>query len=191
MFGNEILDSYSNPRIGYTTGLGYQFNFNHLFGIKTGVCYEQKGNNSVFPNMSFDGIHFSDLHAVSRISYLTLPLMVRISFGKKWRYFFNAGGYGGIYLQTTSILSSDDGSINEKSTSKNDFKSGDFGISGGFGTTYYFKNLIGISAEIRANYGLTNISQSNVYNDGTIQNFNACLLFGIRYNLIKKTQQNP
>lgn len=191
MFGNEILEMYNNPLMGYTNGVGYQYNFNHLYGIKTGIFFEQKGNQYTYPNMNYNGLLVSNLNVKSRLSYLTFPLLGRISFGNKWRFFFNAGGYGGVFLKMTSIHRSEDDIIDTKSTSKDYFKRMDFGLSGGFGVYHYFKNLIGISAEVRSNYGLYNISDKPVVNDGTIQNFNTNLVFSIRYSLMKKTQQNP
>lgn len=166
--GNEIIKKYHNPVLAYAFGPTVNLHFNNKLALSSGLFLEQKAT----------GIHPEE-NAFFRANfdYISLPLMARYSFGHFVKYYINAGPYFNYLLQETSFFAS---TINpeDKSSATNQFHRRDIGLSTGIGLRMPIDCNIFFNAELRHNYGLTNISKLPVVENGKIQTNSTNLLIG-------------
>jgi hypothetical protein len=182
MRGNEILSDLYYSGMGFSVGISAQFHVNKNTSLVTDLCFERKGahTDGVITDMLGDVI--GTFKSQLQFDYLTLPVLVRYSFGEQIRIFVNAGPYMGYLLQQNNKISSD--LVGPSSySSKTDYKSTDFGVAAGFGMTAQINSKLSYTVELRNNLGLKNISVFPVVNDGKIQTNALNLLVGLRYRL--------
>ena len=130
-YGSAIIDNDPEAIFGPTGGLGFQFNFSSVFAVKTGLEFEQKGFKSPFAYYSYkNNSTLKFQHA-----YLTVPVLLKATFGRNIRYFVNAGPYLGFALKHQySIKQTDQPTIENED--KNSFSNRDIGITFGAGVIY-------------------------------------------------------
>lgn len=122
----------------------------------------------------------------TNFDYLTLPILVRATFGKKVQFFLNAGPYFGYLIKQTFVSK---GTNFPTTTSDNTSldKRFDTGISTGLGISVPIKTKFAFSFEIRNNLGLFNVSAVPVANNGTIKTNSTNFLLGFTYKLGQRT----
>lgn len=86
-------------KVGHSTGIMGQLDLTKSISIKTGLYYERKSSR-----VEYDIFHknnqLKDKFKMSEsYDYLTLPVLLKFSVGKKVRYFVNAGIYYSSLLQ--------------------------------------------------------------------------------------------
>lgn len=119
----------------------------------------------------------------NNMDYLTVPLLLRTTFGKELNYFVNAEPYVGFlirhkmhheayqYFQETNL----DYSKYNKRTDKV--------LSFGLGFSYTLKEKFAFSFEAINNQGLTNTSNIPFYNNGPLKTNVLNLIFDFSYKL--------
>ena len=181
--GNDILEDFNDPTIGYSGGLTFQYNFPKLISLRTNIAYERKGVIAKSQATDINGNPIGEITTHSNFDYLTMPLLTRLTFGNKMTFFVNVGPYFGYLIKHTSVTEA----FNEfpKSTWDNtdNFKRFDTGLTGGLGGGLKIKDKFLLTLEIRHNIGLYNTSKLPVYNDGTIMTNSTNLLIGFAYRL--------
>jgi hypothetical protein len=183
--GNEFIENYHSSRIGCCAGLSGQFNFKKIISIRTAITYELKGSTFEFPPTAFSGQTNETLRGKENFNFLTIPILIRATFGKKINYFINTGSYYSYLLRQTQFIETFQNSDEIKSNTTLYFKRNELGVSAGFGISYSPKMPIIISFELRNNLGLTNLSRLEVYNDGTVKTNSVSLLLGVCYKISK------
>lgn len=160
---------YLEAGLGGSFGVAIKYNINDGLAIKTNIFYELKGGNN-------------NHELTNSLSYLTLPLVFQVKFGKSRNFFANFGLYGGYLLPSA----------------QNDyyFHNLDFGSVLGFGANVPISNMFSLTLEIRNALGLVNISKDATYLDkhgepvteiGDRYNNSTSLQIGFTYNLDKKS----
>ena len=91
--GNDYINKYHSSRIGYSGGLFVQYNLKKTISFRSGCFYEQKGSSFEFQVTDYSAQQTGEIHGKESFDYLTIPLLIRATFGKKLQYFFNAGSY--------------------------------------------------------------------------------------------------
>ena len=169
--------NYGN-RGGITFGVPVSYSFNDWFALRADVMYIQKNyekNRSGF---------FKGLYDKTTNSFASLPLVAQFSFGgERLKGFVNGGGYIGYWLsssikgefmtldervmitngylsQTNHIYCESD--IDFNSLRDNRF---DYGLTAGAGVEYRLNDLLGITAEVRHYYGLSNLYKNKTVGD--------------------------
>ena len=188
--GNEFIEKYHSARIGYTGGLFAQYNFRKIISIRTGCYFERKGSAIELEATDVTGQAIGIIHGASNFDYLTIPLLLRASFGKKWRFFLNAGPYISFLLKETTHTDAFNDFPESDSDNTNHYKNTETGLSVGIGLSYALKKRWDLSFEVRDNYGLENISELEVYNGGTIKTNALNFLLGITYKLGQRNTDN-
>ena len=159
--GNDIIKE-SNADIGFLFGISFEHYLNEKFSIKTNLNFESKV-------ISRDGIFFYDEYlqeAKTKASYkyLVIPILAKYNFGNNKNFIVNAGPFLGFLLKSTTKSSGfPDSDFSDL------YKKTDFGLSIGFGTKITLNEKSNLNIELRENLGLTNISDAQVYDDGTIK----------------------
>lgn len=155
------LDFDPNPAIYGSGGFIFQYNFKNFLSLKTGLSYQRKGyqiNNTFFSDVSGNVIGTGKIS--SRFDYLTFPVLVKASFGKKVSFFVNAGPYVGYLLAKTDRMK-----MNKQETIYKDdlnysgFNRWDFGIASGVGVAIPIRTYWVISVEARNYSGLMDITK--------------------------------
>jgi ABC-type antimicrobial peptide transport system permease subunit len=179
--GNDILENFNDPTIGYSGGVTFQYNFPKPISIRTNITYERKGVVAKLNATDINGNPVGEIKTHSNFDYLTVPLLVRLNFGSRLKLFVNAGPYFGYLIKHTSVTEA----FNEfpKSTTDNtgNFKRFDVGLTGGLGCGLPLKSNFIMTIEVRHNLGLYNTSELPIGNDGTIMTNSINLLLGVAY----------
>lgn len=152
----------SEPIVYGSGGFIFQYNFKNFLSVKTGLSYQAKGfqvKNILFMDESDNMVPGK---TSSRMDYITFPILVKASFGKKVQFFVNAGPYAGYLLQKTDRTEMG----SKYSTKKDDLSiSGlnrwDFGVSGGIGIAIPIRTYWVVSIEARNYTGLLDIAEAS------------------------------
>ena len=179
--GNETINNHHKTTIGYSAGFSLQYNFKKIISLRTNIAYEKKGSIVRAERTDIYGNSLGEIDIHTNFDYLTLPVLVRVTFGENVQYFINAGPYFGHLIKQTFV--SED--YNGQQTIDNTFndKRFDVGISTGLGISIPIKTKFSASFEIRNNLGLYNVSEVPVLNNGRIKTNSTNFLFGFAYKL--------
>jgi hypothetical protein len=180
LHGNDILENLNDPAIGFSSGIFFQYNISNSLSIRTNLSFERKGVVGKVPITDNNGNYLGVLTTHSNYNYLTIPVLLRTTFGNKIKFFLNAGPFFSYLLKQNTVSK---GSNMPRTTTNNTnlFKRFDAGITGGGGIIIPLKNKLSFSGEIRNNLGLNNISTLPVYNNGSIKTYALNLLFSVIY----------
>ncbi len=179
--GNDILEKFNDPTIGFSGGLTFQYNFPKLISIRTNIAFERKG--AIAKNQAIDvfGNQIGEVTIHTNFDYLTIPLLAKLTFGNKIKFFVNVGPYSSYLIKQTTVTDAINEFPKSKSNNTSNFNSIDFGLTTGLGAGLPVKDELLITLEIRNNLGLYNISSLPVANDGSIKTNSINLLIGIAY----------
>lgn len=185
--GNEIIKDLHRPTFGFSGGIFFQYNFRKVFSIRTDIAFERKGSvasgNILMTDNNGNFIESVDWKTFSNFDYLTAPVLLRASLGKKIKYFANVGVFFSYLIKQTFDNRYSNTFPNNIGDNTDLDKRFDTGISAGLGLTVPINTKFSISLEIRNNLGLYNVSKVPVINDGTIKTNSTNLLFGFTYKL--------
>ena len=183
LHGNDMVESYDDLSLGFSGGLSFQYNFSKLVALRTNISFERKGLTTKNQATDEYGNPIGELTFHSNFNYLTIPLLGRLTFGKKINFYINAGPYLGYLLNQKDITEAFGEYPKSELDNTDNFKRLDFGITSGLGMNFPIQEKFLLNFEIRNNLGLTNISSVPVYNDGSIKTNSTNLLIGIVYRI--------
>jgi Outer membrane protein beta-barrel domain len=211
--GNALSSNYTS-RLAGNFGLQSDFGITKKFSIAVELNYAGQGGkrDGVQPITNLPAQYqafasgnylYANFKNTAAFDYLELPILARLTWGKTWKFYVNAGPYLGYLLHAeektkgTSYIYEDpqgqepltvqgypvpaqDFTANTNITS--DIHKFNVGVTGGIGLAYPFaRNEIFIDA--RGEYGLLNIQKSSV--DGKDHTGNLLLSLGYSYRLGK------
>lgn len=165
---------------GFKGELQARYSLNQIFSAVMGVGYEQIG---IRDNITYYDQGWQPMFTYStRISfdYINIPILVRAEFGKKNKYFVNAGPTIG-YLFNIDYHYSDQ-TDNALYDAQNDggYKTLNTTISFGAGVEIPMGEKTALLFEIRDNFGFTDISSSELTN---LKTNSAHLLVGLNIKI--------
>lgn len=173
-----------NSTIGFTVGTSIHYNLNKTFCLVSGVYFDRKGSFLRSQSSNASGNANSSPTINKNLDYLTIPMLLRASFGNKAKFYINAGPYAGFLLSYTIVFR--DGNKPSKSSNNlslmNRF---DTGLTSGIGVMIPIKTKISFSAEIRNNLGLFNIAGTPTlyFPDGVAKTISTNLIISAVYKL--------
>ncbi len=94
---NVAVDPYTSNysfRGGFNLGVSGEYYFSEMWGIAAKLLYDEKGWNNGFIIMPDQSQHTTDY----QLSYITLPVMASLHFGKTKNWYARAGFYLGFLL---------------------------------------------------------------------------------------------
>lgn len=139
-----------NPRYGFNLGVFTQVG-NGSFVLQPELNYTTKGTKTTYGGDFFDG------EADFNLNYLEVPILFTFKLGDDAD--IHIGPYAG-YLVGSNFKSDDNFFSTDVELDRDNFKSFDFGLSGGMAL-----NFDAISVGARYNYGLTKIAESQEAKD--------------------------
>jgi hypothetical protein len=187
-------DSYEDviqSNNSYVAGLTYQYNFKNRFSLRTSISFEKRRfytGNYQYSNEDMI-IQVENVQTYWNRTYISMPLLGRVNFGKKAKFFINAGPHFGMMFenekQLDEIILEGRGSDlprNLEFSLDHQFKRFDVGISTGVGASVDIISRFVFSLEIRNNTGFYNISKIE---DTIVKNNSVNVLFGGAYKISK------
>ena len=101
--GNETLKQYNKATIGFSTGAFLEYCFPEILSIHAGFGLERKGAAAEKNVTDLNGNIIANVPSRSNFDYWFFPIFLKATFGKKLKYFFDAGPYFG-YLYHLKVL---------------------------------------------------------------------------------------
>ncbi|MHB1279454.1 MAG: porin family protein [Bacteroidia bacterium] len=182
MRGNFWVESLNAPRIGFSGGVFIQRNMPGIISFRTALLFDRKGSSFTVPVTDDEGNSLGDMRTTFNHDFLTVPLLVRATFGQKVRFFVNTGPYFS-YLLKQSIVSKGDQIKTMKQTDTDGYKRFDMGISAGIGLAVPLCSTMKLNVEVRNNLGLVDVSDRPIANNGMLKHNSANLLVGVSFLL--------
>jgi len=189
---SDIYSSSSLMNVGpayhFSIGLTGQYNISETFSIKTGIGYEKKGYTLAFSYVTNPASPdpFYTTYNPFNMDYMVIPIEARMTFGKKIKFFVDAGPYLGFMTGAKTTITALDSIGHKYSFSENDminrYKHFDFGAGAGIGLERAISERWIIDLEVRLNYGFLN----NGYpfsNSPSVENESSNILLGLRYKI--------
>ena len=144
LYVDDVNDE--NARIGFNIGLYGQIMSSETFALQPELLFSTKGSENEYDGIIDQTIKFN-------LNYLDLPILAVFKLGESAE--IHAGAYASYLLGANVSYDGDLGSGNED-LDRDNFKSYDFGLVGGFGL-----NFGALQAGLRYNYGLVEIADSD------------------------------
>lgn len=175
--GNNVTKPIQKSRLASIAGLSLQYQVNQRFSLKTGLAHELKGAKYNIILYDALGQQLGNKTLFYNYQYLTVPLQLKvdIAMGPSLQGFVSAGPYVSYLMAVTQSFPE------SKEDFKRYYKDLDAGLVAGLGVSYLINSKFSLSAELRNQLGLTNISKTPIQNDGVIKHNAAQLVLGIQY----------
>lgn len=162
-----------NARYGFNVGLYGQILATEAFAIQPELLYTTKGSKVEYSN-------FVNQTVTYNLNYLELPVLAAFKLGKAAE--IHVGPYAG-YLLNANIKYKGDFVNGTDEINKDNLKSYDFGLVGGFGL-----NFGAVQVGARYNYGLVKIADSNAARTVLGDSKNSCAQLYLALNLNRASQ---
>lgn len=162
-----------NARYGFNVGLYGQILASEAFAIQPELLYTTKGSKVEYSN-------FVNQTVTYNLNYLELPVLAAFKLGKAAE--IHVGPYAG-YLLNANIKYKGDFVNGTDEINKDNLKSYDFGLVGGFGL-----NFGAVQVGARYNYGLVKIADSNAARTVLGDSKNSCAQLYLALNLNRASQ---
>jgi len=193
---NEISQGYES-KLAENFGIIADIDISETFSIKTGLDYSEQGGiregqqpvtnlPAQFVQMLPDGTYlYADFYNEAVLNYLEVPLMGKLQFGRKIKYYINAGPYLGFLLNAKQVTEGNSQFYLDKTGTmpltvqgqplpsqsfdattdiEDDIESTNFGITGGIGLGYGLNNDNSLVLDARVAYGLNPIQKDTSAN---------------------------
>ncbi|HLG35760.1 MAG TPA: porin family protein [Bacteroidia bacterium] len=158
-YDNETINELYDSRTGYAAGFALQYNFPKILSLRSGAMFESKGTTSDLTLVNISGNPVSTGELKYDLGYLTVPLLLRATFGNKINFFVQGGPYWATLLSAKLKYEPVPPNTDTEIDMIHLYESSEFGVSGGIGVSSIFNNLIVISIEVRNNMGITDIAK--------------------------------
>ncbi|MNU65562.1 hypothetical protein D3C71_548560 [compost metagenome] len=190
---NNLYNRNYSGNIRPSAGIIFQVNTKSFFSFKTGISFDRKAYTTKTENNNAQLQSTYQSRDVNTFDYISLPLLGKLTFGKKVQFFLNAGVYFAFLVDqnilsegTSSLVWEGENYYNEFSSNNSiidRYKRRDFGLIGGLGLGVPIKKHWYISLEAREVVGLLNLYNSTKYKNPPTKNANFNMLLGISYKL--------
>ncbi len=190
---NEDYKFGEGPSFGLTAAYGVSKHFSIAAELDwTTQGGKKNGMQAVNPG-SNGSVLYADFDNKTVLNYLELPIMARVTFGDKFKYYINAGPYIGYLLSArnvtagSSMLYSDKAGSHVEYASIQSFESDkkatdqfttiNYGLTGGVGAGYMFAKH-GLWLDGRYVMGIPNVRKNTAING---ENSTGSIMVGIMY----------
>jgi hypothetical protein len=188
IYADQSIYSHSSFSFGGIAGIFGEYGFARNFSAKAALHYERRGarieNNSIL--LPPGGMQQFNL------DYLSVPLLVKWSIGRKIRFFVNAGPCVSLLLQQTLWYLPESGSKVKVVNETGAYSPIDLAMVAGIGLVVPVGKKFKVSLELRDNFGLINIRTSvseferdSYFSTGEVKGYtnSTLLLVGVSYRI--------
>lgn len=160
MFKPSIMGKFG---LGYTAGFTFRYSEENHFGLIAEVNLVQRGWAEKFENLPYKYQRI--------LNYVEVPVMSHIYFGRRGKFFFNAGPEIAYYLgdkinsnfdiyDTGNLTGFNDKKRRVEQLTMNVSQKLDFGIVAGLGGEFSINRKNSLALEARVYYGIGNVMPS-------------------------------
>jgi hypothetical protein len=179
-YGNDASELY-NPWINVSAGVNVQYQLNNIFSVLSGVSYEVKSQRQNFTLTDKMGVEMGEINMAHRFSYVTVPLLLRATFGKNFKVFANAGAFVGCLTNARQVAPPGTYSDALDQNITGAYRRFDAGVASGVGVIIPVTQRLQVSGEVRNSFGLYNRQSSLA--TGYNKSNSTALLLGLAYAL--------
>lgn len=159
--------------MGYTAGVSFRYSEENHFGLIAEVNFVQRGWAEKFEDLPY---------SYQRVlNYIEVPVMSHIYFGRRGKFFFNAGPEIAYYLgdhiksnfdyhDTSDLEGFNDKNRRVEQLTMDVSQKLDFGIVAGLGGEFSINRTNSISVEARIYYGIGNVMPSGRQDTFSVSN---------------------
>jgi len=180
--GDQVSSS-NETQYNYSAGLSADYTFNSLVSLKTVLFYEKKLINNVIYGIGENNMPIEIGNIAFNYDYLILPILGSFSSEGKITLHFDAGPYFGYLLNQKTIFSSINNISNPMVEGAGVRKKFDFGITLASGLSFPISTRFIFDLGLQANFGLINISENQVVDNGSVKTNTVGLIVGLKYKL--------
>lgn len=190
---NEDYKFGEGPSIGLTASYGISDHFSIMAELNMATQGGKKnGMQAVTPGTN-GSVLYANFDNKTVLNYLELPILARVTFGEKFKYYINAGPYVGYLLSArnvtsgSSMLYSDKAGTHVEYSAVQNFESDkkvtdqfttiNYGLTGGVGAGYMFAKH-GVWLDGRYVLGIPNIRKNTLING---ENSTGSIMVGLMY----------
>lgn len=190
--GVDFSKVFFNPSVkqkmamGLTGGVTFRYIEENHFGLIAELNFAQRGWAEDFEEAPYN--------YKRTINYIELPVLAHIFFGRRGRFFFNAGPQVGLYIGDSTSSNFDpqemgklpDFPVNNRMNQQmlmDISQKFDYGISAGLGAEFNITKKNSVALEARFYYGLGNIfpsKRADVYNASNQMSISATVGYWFR-----------
>lgn len=190
---NEDYKFGEGPSFGLIASYGISKHFSIAAELDMATQGGKKNGMQAITPGTNGSVLYANFDNKTVLNYLELPILARVTFGEKFKYYINAGPYVGYLLSArnvtsgNSLLYSDIAGTQSESNSiqsfesdkkvKDQFATINYGLTGGVGAGYAFDNH-GIWLDGRYVLGIPNIRKNTSVNG---ENSTGSIMVGIMY----------
>lgn len=160
--GNGIDKNHTEPAMGYHIGGVIQYHVGKHFSLVTEPTFQQKSNVEYLVLTDNIGCEIGHVNGRNNLNYISVPILVEISFGNTTKLCFHIGGFSAFMLRNNFIIPEFSIANETYEKTKSDrtgliYKRFDFGIEGGIGFQFPIKENFSFFSEAKLITGLYNI----------------------------------
>ncbi|MDE5585119.1 MAG: PorT family protein [Muribaculaceae bacterium] len=159
--------------MGYTAGVSFRYSEENHFGLIAEVNFVQRGWAEKFEDLPYNYQRI--------LNYVEVPVMSHIYFGRRGKFFINAGPEVAYYLgdriksnfdyqDTSSLEGFNDKNRRTDQLTMQVSQKLDFGIVGGIGGEFSINRRNSIALEARVYYGIGNVMPSGRQDTFSVSN---------------------
>jgi len=148
-------------KIAPLVGIGFRYHITNHWSAGVQFLYELKGvkdgGELLFPDSNLPPIKYE---ISTNLNYLTLPVMVRYSFGKKIQWFAGAGGYISHLLKAEQYVTVYDPNGKQNSDVTRFYNKMDAGVCMAIGVAFPLTEKFRLKGSLTESIGLIDIDQT-------------------------------
>jgi opacity protein-like surface antigen len=187
-FKDDSEIDYDKPAISFANGVTVKYNFTENLALRSGFNYEKKGYKAKLTYTDNTGNEVGQWDTYTNLNYVTMPVFFQVSFGDRIKPYFFGGPFGSILVKAKRNVMVPDEDI--KTTDIKDFyKDFDWGLATGGGAIFEINSQFSVSAEMRVNLGLYNITPSQEYYSTSVMTRTFNVMAGFIYSIPSSTSQ--
>jgi hypothetical protein len=182
-YANETLKKYSGTMAGLHIDGYFKISMDKHFGLKAILAYDQNGY--IYRSLTFSDVIGNDLGTgdlLEKLNYLNVPLLTEYSFGKKIKFYAEAGVFTGYLLKYTIVRKIKEPVSSVTKTTSDYRKKVNFGLSAGAGLHIPLNSRKKLVFAVRNNLGLANIYKPQSTEKGTIKTNSFSIVTGLTFN---------
>lgn len=183
-YGNESLKKYAGTTAGLHIEGHFKIDITAHFGLKAILGYDQNG--WVYRSLTFTNDVGNDLgsgNLKEKLNYLNLPIIAEYTFGKKIKFYADAGIFAGYLLKYTIVRKIKEPVASTTKTTSDFRKATNYGFTAGVGLQFPIASKIKLDFGLRNNLGLANIYKPVSTENGTIKTNSLSILAGVTCSL--------
>jgi hypothetical protein len=188
IYAKNSIYNHSTLSFGGVGGLFCEYGFAGNFSVKAALQYERKGTRIANKSVLLPPGGTQQFN----LDYLSVPLLVKWSFGGKIRLFVNAGPCVSLLLQQSLWYVPESGNKSKVANETKSYYPIDLAVVLGAGVTIPVGSKLKVSVEVRDNLGLVNIRTSisdferdSYFPGGEVKGYtnSTLLLVGVAYRI--------